>query len=158
MHVVAPVLPIQGIPLCVLFGSPPALALRPLYSSARIEAREHNKDRGTGLEGEGGLYHGQCSMAVVVARTTGFPTADPGDETAVRFHQCNPFCCLLYVSWLSLSCLMGAPQTDRSMLGDSKEKVVAERDLLDVLWSYCMMEEAAGYVYVDILVHLSFHP
>eukprot|EP00903_Cladosiphon_okamuranus_P019261 g17707.t2 len=35
--------------------------------------------------------------------------------------------------------------TDRSMLGDSKEKVDAERKLLDVLWSYCMMEEAAGY-------------
>lgn len=32
------------------------------------------------------------------------------------------------------------------MLGDSKEKVVAERNLLDVLWSYCMMERAAGCV------------
>eukprot|EP00752_Nemacystus_decipiens_P004418 g4034.t1 len=35
--------------------------------------------------------------------------------------------------------------TDQSMFGDSKEKIVAERNLLDVLWSYCMMEEAAGY-------------
>lgn len=42
--------------------------------------------------------------------------------------------------------LVCVPQTDRSMLRDSKEKVAAERDLLDVLWSYCMMEQAAGCV------------
>ena len=38
------------------------------------------------------------------------------------------------------------------MLGDSKEKIAAESNLLDVLWSYCMMERAAGCVpYVNFL-------
>lgn len=32
------------------------------------------------------------------------------------------------------------------MLGDNKESVIAERNLLDVLWSYCIMEQAAGCV------------
>lgn len=60
MHVVAAVPPVQGIPLCVIFGSRPALYLRPLYSSSRIEARKCNQGPGTGAEGEGGICHGQC--------------------------------------------------------------------------------------------------
>lgn len=32
------------------------------------------------------------------------------------------------------------------MLDDSKENAGAEKDMLDVLWSYCMMERAAGWV------------
>lgn len=58
-----------------------------------------------------------------------------------------PFCCfaLCFVA-SAVACLARARQTDRSMLGDSKEKAIAERNLLDVLWSYCMMEESAGCV------------
>lgn len=73
LRAVASVPPIQGIPLCVLFGSPPALSLHALHSSARIAARTHNKSRGRGTEGEGGVYHGQCSLVVIVAQTTGPP-------------------------------------------------------------------------------------
>lgn len=34
------------------------------------------------------------------------------------------------------------------MLDDNKECALVEKDLLDVLWSYCMMEKAAGCVLV----------
>lgn len=30
------------------------------------------------------------------------------------------------------------------MLGDCKDRILAEKDLLEVIWSYCIMERAAG--------------
>ena len=137
---VAPLHPLQGVPLCVLFGSSPALYLHPLYSSARIEARKHIEGQGTGTEGEGGVCHGQCNMVVVVAQTNrprGWQS-NSSTSNAVRL--------LLALRFLAgaVARLMCTPQVDRSMLGDSIEKVDAERNLLGVLWSYCMMEEAAG--------------
>lgn len=32
------------------------------------------------------------------------------------------------------------------MLGDGKDHILAEKDLLEVVWSYCIMERAAGCV------------
>lgn len=62
LHGVAPVPQVQGIPLCILFSSPPAFCLHPFYSSSGIEARKHNKGRRTGAKGEGRVHHGQCTM------------------------------------------------------------------------------------------------
>lgn len=52
----------------------------------------------------------------------------------------------------SFSVITRDPQASESMLGSSKESAVAETDLLDVLWSYCIMEKGAGYV-----MRLPFH-
>lgn len=86
-------------------------------------------------------------MVVVVAADHRFPAADAGGKTWSNISSTRPI--LLFVVLFlagAVACLVCAAQTDRSMLGDSKEKVGAERNLLDVLWSYCMMEKAAGWV------------
>lgn len=117
------------------------------HSIRALESKRESTTKGEEQELRAkGVFIMVSVAIVVVAQTTGCPPTILAMKQQSDFMNAVHFAvCLLFLAG-AVACLVRAPQTDRSMLGDSKEKVGAERNLLDVLWSYCMMEEAAGCV------------
>lgn len=139
LHVVASVLPVQGGSLRVLLGPRPTFYLRAVCASFRVEARGGNQGAAEGAKGQWNVYHGQCCLNWCLSAATVF----------LRLSGCRSFRSLpnsFHFHSSVLSWPLRDPQASQSMLGNSKESAVAERDLLDVLWSYCIMETGAGCV------------